>query len=82
MLVFIHLDLDLKIYGMGWEMWFDYFPKLEEKYVELKKPLSFEEVNIITNCGKIYPIDANPGLLNGIHIRIFDTIGSGILPIN
>ncbi|GAJ18159.1 unnamed protein product, partial [marine sediment metagenome] len=27
------------------------------------------------------PVDANPGLVNGIHIRVFDCIGSGIFPL-
>ena len=46
-----------------------------------RKPLTFEEINLISNCSKIYPIDANPGLINGLHVRIFDCIGSGILPL-
>lgn len=74
-------DLDLKIYGKGWNIWFDYFPKLKNRYIELHKPLSFKEVNLILNCSKIYAIDANPGLITGLHARIFDCIGSGILPL-
>ena len=74
-------NMDIKIYGRGWENWFNYFPELEKKYLSLNKPLTFEMVNMLSNCSKIYPVDANPGLLNGIHIRIFDCIGSGILPL-
>lgn len=75
------LDLDIKIYGEVWENWYDYFPKLKNKHVSLKKRLSFEMVNLISNCCKIYPIDANPGLVFGLHIRIFDCLGSGLLPL-
>ncbi|MBP7796932.1 MAG: glycosyltransferase [Elusimicrobiales bacterium] len=74
-------DMDIKIYGRGWELWFDYFPELKKRYYSLDKPLSFEMVNLLSNCSKIYPIDANPGLIYGLHIRIFDCIGSGILPL-
>lgn len=74
-------DIDIKIYGKGWEQWFDYFPELKTKYYPLDKPLTFEMVNLLSNCCKIYPIDANPGLIYGLHIRIFDAIGSGILPL-
>ena len=74
-------NMDIKIYGREWENWFNYFPKLKQRYYPLKKRLSFEEVNTISNCCKIYPIDLNPGLINGLHIRIFDCIGAGILPL-
>ncbi len=74
-------NLDIKIYGREWEYWFNYFPKLKEKYHPLNDILTFEEVNRLCNNSKIYPIDLNPGLINGLHIRIFDAIGSGILPL-
>ena len=53
-------DMYIKIYGRGWELWFDYFPELKKRYYPLNKPLTFEMVNLISNCCKIYPIDANP----------------------
>ncbi len=75
------LDLDIKIYGQGWNIWFEYFPELEKKYVKLEKAFSHETVKLLTQCAKIYPIDANPGLQYGLHLRIFDCIGLGTLPI-
>jgi hypothetical protein len=76
------VDMDLKIYGTRhWNRWFSCFPDLKKKFVLIPKPISLELVNIISNCCKIYPVDANPGLINGLHARIFDCIGSGILPI-
>lgn len=74
-------DLDIKIYGRNWDIWFNYFPKLKDKVCPLDKPLSFETINLLCACSKIYPIDANPGLIYGLHTRIFDVIGSGILPL-
>jgi len=74
-------DMDIRIYGKEWEYWFKYFPKLKEKYHPIDKYLTFEYVNQLCNNAKLYPIDLNPGLINGLHIRIFDAIGSGILPL-
>lgn len=74
--------LDIKIYGHNWDPWFDLFPNIKSKVEKPDCFLSFDEVNTILNCCKIYPVDANPGLINGIHIRIFDCIGSGILPLS
>jgi len=74
-------NLDIRIYGREWEYWFEYFPKLKEKYHPIDKYLTFEYINQLCNNSKIYPIDLNPGLINGLHIRIFDAIGSGILPL-
>jgi len=75
-------DMDLKIYGTrNWQRWLAYFPELKKRFVSIDKPLGLEQVNTISNCCKLYPVDANPGLLHGLHARIFDCIGSGILPL-
>ncbi len=75
-------DLDIRIYGpRAWQRWFTEFPELEQKFVPKEGWLSEDLVNTIANCCKLYPVDANPGLINGLHIRIFDCIGSGILPL-
>jgi hypothetical protein len=75
-------DLDLRIYGSSaWGRWVDIFPSLKDKIVLHSGRLPFDTVNTIMNCGKIYPVDVNPGILNGIHIRVYECINSGILPI-
>lgn len=75
-------DLDIVIYGKkNWFKWFKYFPELEKRFVIEKEYISYSLLNEIINCCKIYPVDANPGILNGLHIRIFDCIASGILPL-
>lgn len=75
-------EFDLRIYGdSSWVKWFSYFPQLKNKVVLRKKPLTFNEVNCVYNCSKITVVDGNPGILNGIHLRVLESIGSGILPI-
>jgi spore maturation protein CgeB len=74
-------DLDLIIYGDGWARWFNYFPGLKDKCINISEPLTFEKVNLIYNCSKILPVEHNAGILNGIHTRVFEAIGSGILPL-
>lgn len=74
-------DMDIRIYGPNWDPWFGLFPDLRSKVEKPACFLSFKEVNTILNCCKIYPIDANPGMVYGIHVRLFDCIGSGIFPL-
>jgi len=75
-------QLDIKIYtSKGFRRWYRYFPELEPRVVPVEKRISEADLNTMLNCCKIYPVDANPGLLNGIHLRIFDCIASGILPL-
>jgi len=75
-------DLDIKVYtSKAFRRWYRFFPELEKRVVHPEKRISDEELNTILNCCKIYPVDANPGLLNGIHLRVFDCIASGILPL-
>ncbi|MCU0285006.1 MAG: glycosyltransferase [Acidobacteria bacterium] len=75
-------NMDLNIYGTGhWQRWFTYFPELKQRFRLLSEPMPVGQVNTICNCSKIYPVDANPGLIHGLHVRVFDCIGSGILPM-
>ncbi len=74
-------NLDLKIYGPGWHKYKETFPELIQKVINPGHYLSFDEVNTILSCCKVYPIEANPGIINGIHLRVFDCIGSEILPL-
>lgn len=74
-------NLNLKIYGHGWHKYKKVFPELMDKVISLDRYLSFDEINTILSCSKVYPIDTNPGIVNGIHLRVFDCIGSEILPI-
>lgn len=72
----------LKLFGPdSWRKWFYYFPELQTNFHLQNGRISDEELNLAFNCTKICPIDQNPGLINGIHIRAFETIGSGTLPV-
>ena len=76
-------SFDLKIYATGiktWQKWAVYFPELKNKLIPHDNhDQKFN--NLIQNCSKIYPVDANHVVINGIHVRILDCIGSGILPV-
>ncbi|MBN3035452.1 MAG: glycosyltransferase [Bacteroidales bacterium] len=74
--------LDLRIFGnSAWARWFGSFPGLREKIEIMDERMSFDLLNTICNCCKVYPVESNPGLIHGTHLRIFECIGSGILPI-
>ncbi|MBI1781997.1 MAG: glycosyltransferase [Sphingobacteriales bacterium] len=78
---FLNLDLKAYISGDSYNSkWKKYFPELEAKIVPYD---SFNPGfnNLLSNCSKIYPVDLVPSLFNGVHIRIMDCIGSGIMPL-
>ncbi len=73
---------DLKIYGSReWHRWLPFFPELARKFHLLTQRLSDSEYNYAMNCCKIYPIDINPGIQNGIHLRVFEAISAGAYPL-
>lgn len=75
-------DLDFKIYtSTKIRTWYNEFPKLKNRVVHPEKRLTDSELNTLLNCCKLYPVDSNIGLINGVHWRIFECIGSGILPL-
>lgn len=74
--------MDLKIFGTkDWLKWLPYFPELSDHFYLLGSRISNEELNLAINCCKVYPVDQNTGIVNGIHIRAFETIGAGTLPV-
>ncbi len=82
--MFLHLfsDLDLKAYisGSGMERWYPSFPGLAEKiHVHERFDVAFN--NLLYNCSKIAPVEQVPSLFHGIHVRVFDALGAGILPL-
>lgn len=75
-------DFDLKIYGdKSWDQWLELFPELQEKILKHHKRLSNDNVRQIMISSRIYPVDSNPGIFNGLHLRIFECIENGILPV-
>lgn len=78
---FRNLDMKAFISGDGYHRkWKAYFPDVDQRIIPhtLFDP-NFN--NLVCNCSKIYPIDLVPSLFHGIHIRIMDCIGSGIMPL-
>jgi len=74
--------MSMKIFGgNSWNYWLKHFPELKQHYNMMQHRISDEELNYAINCAKIYPIDQNPGIINGIHVRVFEAIGAGALPI-
>jgi len=63
-------NLDLKIYGPGWHKYKEVFPELIQKANNPGHYLSFDEVNTILSCCKLYPVEANPGIFKDVEIPI------------
>jgi spore maturation protein CgeB len=60
--------------------WAAFFPGLKSKIIPHNR---YDQVfnNIVYNCSKICPVDLVPSLFHGVHIRVFDSLGSGIFPL-
>ncbi len=75
-------DFEFQLHGnASWRRWFEFFPELDTAFREQVGYISVESLNEMYNATKIAPIDANPGLLNAIHWRIQEVLGSGTLPL-
>jgi len=73
----------VKIYmsGDGYKRhWQNFFPELESVIVKHER---FDQQfnNLVYNCSKISPVELVPSLFNGVHLRVFDVLGSGIFPL-
>jgi len=66
--------------GQHFKRWFPFFPELEKKFELKNGHIPLEEMVKMHKCAKLYPVDANPAILHGVHLRVFDTIAMGILP--
>lgn len=75
-------DYDLQIHGnKHWKKWFAFFPELEAHFHAREGYIATEQMNDMYNATKIIPIDGNPGVLHGIHFRLFEALGAGALPV-
>jgi hypothetical protein len=75
-------SFDLQIHGnRHWKRWFDFFPELEGKFKLKDHYYSEALMNNLFNATKIIPIDGNPGVLTGVHFRMFEALGAGALPL-
>jgi len=72
---------DLRIYGnSAWKRWFDLFPELKAAFVETGY-IDTVRVNLMFNRTKIIPVDGNPAIINGVHLRLMEALGAGTLPL-
>ena len=72
---------NFRIYGnTAWKRWFGLFPELKPVYTE-SGFLPQEKLNRMFNLTRIVPVDGNPGILNGFHLRLFEALSAGALPL-
>lgn len=73
---------NMKVFGTkDWLKWFPQFPELANHFHLMEGRISNTELNQAINCCKVYPVDQNTGIINGIHLRVFEIIGAGVLPV-
>lgn len=78
--IFKEFDFRAYISGEGMERWYGLFPGLDEKiHPHDRFDPAFN--NLVYNCSKIAPVEQVPSLFNGIHVRVFDVLGAGIMPL-
>jgi spore maturation protein CgeB len=74
-------SLNFTFYGdRNWQRWFPFFPELRNSFQEsgyIATPL----LNAMFNKAKLMPVDGNPGVLNGVHLRLFEALSAGVLPL-
>ncbi len=72
---------DFSLYGnSAWRRWFPFFPALENHYSE-SGFIAQERLNRMYNRTRIIPVDGNPGIINGVHLRMFEALAAGALPL-
>lgn len=78
---FKEFNLRAYISGDGYDQrWKELFPDLASNIIPHNE-FNQKFNNIVYNCSKISPVEQVPSLFNGIHVRIFDILGSGIFPL-
>ena len=65
---------NFRIYGnSAWKRWFSFFPELEWVYNE-SGFIPQAKINRMFNMTKLIPVDGNPGILNGVHLRVSEAL--------
>lgn len=72
---------NFSLYGnSAWRRWFPFFPALEGHFTE-SGFIPQERLNRMYNRTRIIPVDGNPGIINGVHLRMFEALAAGALPL-
>lgn len=75
------VNFDFHLYGNSmWKRWFRYFPELESRFTEAGY-IPGDRLNKMFNRTRLIPVDGNPGILSGFHLRVFEALSSGALPL-
>ena len=70
-----------RIYGNdAWERWFPFFPELKPLF-RRSDYIPSEKLNRMFNRTKIIPVDGNPSIINGAHLRLLESLAAGALPL-
>ena len=78
---FANLNIDIFGTGAHWPIWLDMFPNIKNRLILTPKKMPFNEMKELMHSYKIFPVDANPGIVSGLHLRVFECISAGILPL-
>ncbi|HNA32443.1 MAG TPA: hypothetical protein PL106_04930 [Flavobacteriales bacterium] len=73
--------MDLRAWITGpMDRWYREFPALATK---VRPHARFDAAfnNLVYNCAKLAPVELVPSLFHGIHVRVFDVLGAGIMPL-
>jgi len=74
-------SFNTRIYGNdAWERWFPFFPELEPLF-RRSEYIPSEKLNRMFNRTKIIPVDGNPSIINGAHLRLLEALAAGALPL-
>jgi glycosyltransferase involved in cell wall biosynthesis len=74
-------SFNLRIYGNdAWERWFRFFPELEGAFQKTGY-IPTEKLNRMFNKTQIIPVDGNPSIINGTHLRLLEALAAGALPL-
>lgn len=66
--------------GHSWLPWLDVFEDLREVYFESER-MSDDHLNVLINQYKLAIVDANTGIVAGVHQRFLDISQTGCLPL-
>jgi glycosyltransferase involved in cell wall biosynthesis len=70
-----------RIYGNdAWERWFPFFPDLKPMF-HRSDYIPSDKLNRMFNRTKIIPVDGNPSIINGAHLRLLEALAAGTLPL-
>ena len=65
---------DFRPGNSAWRRWFSFF-RLEKVFTD-SGFIAQEEMNRMYNRAAVIPVDGNPGIINGVHLRMFEALAA------